>query len=617
VRLLAPLPREDVRSVEFPGRIEILEQPTGEDYRSVLGEWGYTVDRGPYEWLVPSAVSSSPLGPDAGDSAADATALSLGETRVDRAEILVDEDWYRLEVPADANTLRLDVEGVPTVGVTLTLFDAAGGEQELRPTGSAGAAVRYEAIVEPGAAYDLRVQQPPFNVVFTFDTSGSMGPYLDFVLEGMRVFASDVEPGREQALIIPFDRPPLLRTWSDQPVQLEAAVNEFVPADESSNIERGLQAGASALLERDGTRAILAVGDAETGTLNEALEVWGHFGETGPVVYTVHVGADSRPLETRNLMRAWSDVNGGVYRYPTTHAETERAFERMSTRLRRPATYALRAEAVEVDRRPGTLAVVAPPDQAVGLASDTGIGIVLDTSGSMREKLEGKTRIAIAKASLRELLGETLAEGTPVAIRTLGPGGKAFKCQSRLEVPLAPLDRKEALRWIKDVRAPRKAGTPLTDALLAVPDDMEGVGNRIVLVITDGNESCGGDPLAAVAELERGGISAVLNIVGFALDDDALRTEMSTWAEAGGGSYYDAASADELLAAIVAATGATYEVTPAEGGPEVANGSVGGGPVEVPPGAYRVEVRTEPPIELDGVVVDPGANVSLELPATE
>ena len=45
-----------------------------------------------------------------------------------------------------------------------------------------GAADLVRTEVEPGDHF-LRVSQPPFNVAFTFDTSGSMGPYLDFVLD--------------------------------------------------------------------------------------------------------------------------------------------------------------------------------------------------------------------------------------------------------------------------------------------------------------------------------------------------------------------------------------------------------------------------------------------------
>ena len=616
VLLSSPLDPE-ARVVEAPGRVEVLERATGEEYRSILAEWGYTSRQGPYEWLVTDPTVSQEPGPDAGDTRETATALDMETPRTDRAAILEDVDWYHLEVPADANSLTLDVAGVPVPDVRLTLFDASGAEVPMPSSPVPGGMQRYEASVDPGS-YDLLVEQVPFNVAFTFDTSGSMGPFLDFVLEGMRAFAADVQPGREVVTILPFGYGPLLDSWQDQPDVLEDAVNNWTPGGkDSSNAEQSLLLSMEELATREGTRAILVVTDAESGSFDVTPELWSAFGEVAPVVYSVHVGASNEPFRTRNLMRSWADANAGHYAFPATHAEMEQAFERMSTRLRRPATYTLAASAEFIDRTPGTVEVVSPPDQPVGLAPDSGIGIVLDTSGSMRTRLEGERRIDIAKASLRELLGETIREGTPVAIRSLGPGGRKWKCRSRLEVPLAPLDRKEALAWAKQVKAPRKAGTPLTDALERIPEDLEGVDDRIVVVITDGNESCGGDPLAAARQLERGGISAVLNIVGFALDDEELRAEMATWAEETGGSYFDAASGEDLLAAIKSATGAPYVVIPAAGGEVVASGTVGGEPVTVPPGAYVVEVRSDQLIEVGDVVVAPGADVTVELPASE
>ena len=44
-------------------------------------------------------------------------------------------------------------------------------------------------------------------------------------------------------------------------------------------------------------------------------------------------------------------------------------------------------------------------------------------------------------------------------------------------------------------------------------------------------------------------------------------------------------------------------------------GTVGGGPIELDPGTYRVEVLSDPPVEFDEVVVGGGEAVILELPA--
>ena len=403
-------------------------------------------------------------------------------------------------------------------------------------------------------------------------------------------------------MIVPFDKAPLLPDWSDQPVLLEAAANEYVRGDDSSNVERGLQAGASLLANRDGVRAILAIGDAETGTLNEAPMVWDAFETVQPVVYTVHVGANGSPEMARNLMRAWSDSNGGVYSYPTTHAETERSFERMSTRLRRPATYALEAAISFVDRNPATLSVVAPVGAPVALAPDVGVEIILDTSGSMREKLAGSQRLAVAKASLRELIGDGLSEGVPMALRTFESTGKskADRCQTTLSLPFGPLDRAAALDTVKQLKAGKKTKTPIAAAITAAASDLESIsGSRTIVLITDGDETCGGDPDLVIEEIGASGVQVNLNIVGFALDDEALKAQMADWAEAGNGSYFDASGAEELVDAIVRAVSAPYRVYARDVEEPVATGTVGDGSVSLEPGAYRVEILTDPVVEFE------------------
>ena len=54
-----------------------------------------------------------------------------------------------------------------------------------------------------------------------------------------------------------------------------------------------------------------------------------------------------------------------------------------------------------------------------------GVELLLDTSGSMLERLGNSTRIAVAKDVLTRLVNRTLPEGLPVALRT-------FKAKKRV-----------------------------------------------------------------------------------------------------------------------------------------------------------------------------------------
>jgi len=261
--------------------------------------------------------------------------------------------------------------------------------------------------------------------------------------------------------------------------------------------------------------------------------------------------------------------------------------------------------------------VVAPADQPVALAGGVGLEIILDTSGSMRKKLQGKRRIEIARASLRGLVGETIAEGVPVAFRVFGGNAKSERCETRLALPLAPLDRKAALRFVKKVNAPKKAKTPIADALGQVAADLADLETRIVVLITDGDETCGGDPGAVIEELRADGIDINLNIVGFALDDEELKARMAEWAAAGDGSYFDASSAADLAAAVTTAVSAPYRVYALGVDAPIASGTVGGGAIELDPGEYRVEVLAQPVFEFTEVLLGGGEVAVLELPEAQ
>lgn len=618
VRLEAD-PGPEVRSLEAPGRIMIHEAATGPDYRSILGEWGYPSSRGPLEWLTEAdARIDGPYG-EAGRDRSSAVLLELGTIVHGRVARNVNEDWYRVAIPAGHNTLEVVIAGRPSVMARLALFDVDGEQRPMAFAPTEDGSMRYQAAVEAGADHFLRIDQPPFSVVFAFDTSGSMGPFLDFVLEGVRSFAAGVERGREAVMLLPFEEPPILSTWEDDAVLLQSAMGAWTPSGSgSSSAEIGLIDAAEMLIEREGARAILLVTDAETSSYDRTPELWEALAAVRPIIFSVHVGGASQPLFSRQLMQAWAASSGGHYAYPTTHGEMTRAFERMAASLRRPALYSLRATTSELVLVPGSIAVLPAPDGSrPGFASGVGVEVILDTSGSMLEKLQGRRRIDVATDALERLVSDALIEGVPFAMRTFGGKGtgKAARCHTRLSLPLGPLEKASALEMLGKLKARKQTRTPIAAALEKVAEDLAGVaGPRIVVLVTDGAETCGGDPEAVIAALREGGLDVTVNIVGFALEDEALKGTMADWASDGGGTYFDAAGAENLAESIAAAVNAPYRVyDPA--GKVVAGGTVGGGAVALDPGAYRVEVLVEPPVVFREVMVGSGDRVQLTLPA--
>jgi hypothetical protein len=77
-----------------------------------------------------------------------------------------------------------------------------------------------------------------------------------------------------------------------------------------------------------------------------------------------------------------------------------------------------------------------------------------------------------------------------------------------------------------------------------------------------------------------------VNIVGFAIDDLALRETFAAWAALGGGAYFNASDSDELGAALVEAVASDFAVVDAAG-EAVARGRVGD-TLALPAGEYRI-----------------------------
>ena len=271
--------------------------------------------------------------------------------------------------------------------------------------------VVYLGAVEPGATIRVRVEQAPLSTVFTYDSSGSMGQYLSYVTAALRGFAADIIPDEEAVLVQPFGDLPLLPDWSADPYAIESAIAGAGPGSGSSAAETSLIEAAKALALRPGARAILAITDAETTSYPSGADLWSYLDQVRPIVFTVHVAGGGAPVLSTDLMQDWAASWGGRYEYASSHAQIDRAFDRLATWLRRPAAYTLAHGTRYVNTNPGSLALDAPTGVAASdLVAGSGVAveILLDTSGSMLAKTQGGRRIDVAKKVLRRLVNETL-----------------------------------------------------------------------------------------------------------------------------------------------------------------------------------------------------------------
>src|SRR5690606_6692015 len=91
--------------------------------------------------------------------------------------------------------------------------------------------------------------------------------------------------------------------------------------------------------------------------------------------------------------------------------------------------------------------------------------------------------------------------------------------------------------------------TPLAAAIEQAKSDLsektgENVEN-IIYVVSDGIETCGGDPVKAAKELHESEIQAIVNIIGFDVDNAGQRA-LKKVAEAGGGKYTTVSTGEDL-----------------------------------------------------------------------
>ena len=106
-------------------------------------------------------------------------------------------------------------------------------------------------------------------------------------------------------------------------------------------------------------------------------------------------------------------------------------------------------------------------------------------------------------------------------------GREVDSCQTDLDIALGPLDAAAVGARIAKLEAKNNARTPIGASLEKVADDLRGAsGERLVILLTDGEETCGGDPAAAIAKLRKANIGVRVNIVGFAIDDEGAGREL-------------------------------------------------------------------------------------------
>jgi Mg-chelatase subunit ChlD len=244
--------------------------------------------------------------------------------------------------------------------------------------------------------------------------------------------------------------------------------------------------------------------------------------------------------------------------------------------------------------------------------NDRAVEIIVDASRSMWGRMQGEPKMAIAKDILEDV-SHWFPDNLDLALRAYGstsPSESSNCADSALLVPFGDGNREPIRQAIAGLSP--LGQTPIAYALnQAAADFASQAGDRAVVLVTDGIESCGGDPAEAARELGAQGIP--VHLIGFgmgnAADEDAA--SLRAIASASGGRYVTAGSAEELKDALARTVATSFSVY--RGGTEIANGSLGSGEqILLPKGQYRVEVDSVPPREMQ-VSLAPRDSLTLTL----
>ncbi len=585
----------------LPEAVRIFEQPTVDGYRSILGEWGTYAKSAAFERHLATEGRARTQGEtDDNDTRERAQDLPAGVPLAGSVQVGEDTDWYRLEVPSSDNRVRLELRGSPSLRTRLRLEDQAGVEvtlvvaQEPDP----GVHVIYEAEVGGGGRYFLKVEEPPRSIAMVWDNSGSISPFKETLYPSILGFSKDVLPGLEFVNLLVFKDSPefLLEDWSDDAYELQRALTEYDRKDGSSDAEANLLYTVNGMRDREGTKAIVFLTDAESGGFSKSGDLWEALSVVRPSIFTVEMHhGDVR--HHQDLMQSWASVNAGKYDFFRTGADLGVAFQRATCMIRRPARYELSVTTrFEEPPLPGFIAV------DPGELDLNAVELILDASGSMLQRMEGRRRIEIARDVLSDLVSQTIPEGTPLALRIFGHK-TPDACDTDLEIPVQPLDRERVTGIIRSTEAMNLAKTPIGESLSLVAEDLQDVsGQKLIMLITDGEETCEGDPAAAIRGLKEAGHDVRVNIVGFAIDDEGLKSQFESWAREGGGLYFNASSSQELAEAVDRALRPKFQIL-SESGEVLGEGTAGLDTVEVPVGTYTVRILTSPLRAVPGVQV--------------
>jgi Mg-chelatase subunit ChlD len=177
-------------------------------------------------------------------------------------------------------------------------------------------------------------------------------------------------------------------------------------------------------------------------------------------------------------------------------------------------------------------------------ARETKIQLLFDTSGSMRETINEKPKMDIAKATATNFL-RSITNEVKIGLRVFGQG---IGCEpSQILNPIKELDREKIEENILSLAPIGK--TPLAEALKSAAGDFGEKNGNYIILVSDGKETCKGSIDEAIKALNAQQITVYA--IGFDIDEEG-KAELKKIVENTNGTYFDAKNAEDLTNAFEA-----------------------------------------------------------------
>ncbi|MER9316401.1 VWA domain-containing protein [Mesorhizobium sp. M0659] len=184
---------------------------------------------------------------------------------------------------------------------------------------------------------------------------------------------------------------------------------------------------------------------------------------------------------------------------------------------------------------------------SLGFAANKVI-IILDASGSMWAQIDGKPKLEIARESLRTVL-QSVPGDDEIGFMAYGHREKGSCDDIELIVPPQAGSASAISAAADSLKFLGK--TPLTAAVKQAAEALKYTEDKAtVVLITDGLETCEGDPCALGKELEASGVDFTVDVVGFGLTADEGK-QIACLADNTGGKYIQASDEKALQEALV------------------------------------------------------------------